>query len=334
VRGYGTIGKRVAYAVSQQRDMEVVGVVKTRPTFEAWAAIGNGFRLFTPADRVPAMEEAGLEVAGTQEELVEMADLVVDATPGKMGTRMADLYRSKGTKAIFQGGEAHEVAGVSFNAYASYDGAIGEDYVRVVSCNTTGLTRSLYPLHAEGLVEEVLATMVRRSADPGDSKKGPINAIEPSLKVPSHHGPDVRTVIPDMPISTVAVKVPTTLMHLHAIAVRLRRSVTPEEVLGLWEPYRRVMPIDGWKGMASTAQVMEMARDMGRPFSDLYEIAIWRDGVHVADGTLYYFQAVHQESDVVPENIDCIRAMLQLETDGQQSIEETDRTLGIGGRPA
>ncbi|MCI0496736.1 MAG: type II glyceraldehyde-3-phosphate dehydrogenase [Thermoplasmata archaeon] len=332
INGYGTIGKRVALAVKAQKDMKVVGVVKTRPTFEAWTAVENGFKLYTPSKSVAAMEEAGLAVAGTQEELIEEADLVVDATPGKIGDEMAALYRSLGKKAIFQGGEEHELCGTSFNAYSNYSEALGKDLVRVVSCNTTGLARTLYPLWEAGYVRGVLATMVRRAADPGDSKKGPINAIEPSLKVPSHHGPDVQTVIPGLPISTVAVKVPTTLMHLHSVAVELKKNVKPETIIDRWSPLRRIMLIDGSKGLPSTAQVMEMARDMGRPFSDLWEIAVWRDGVHVKDGVLYYFQAVHQESDVIPENVDCIRAMLQMETDPQRSIDETDRRMGVGVR--
>ena len=84
--------------------------------------------------------------------------------------------------------------------------------------------------------------------------------------------------------------------------------------------------------MRSTAQIMEIARDLGRSRSDLYEVALWEDGVHVVDGTqLYYFQAVHQESDVVPENIDAVRALLELEKDAHRSIAKTDRSLGIGG---
>ncbi len=51
--------------------------------------------------------------------------------------------------------------------------------------------------------------------------------------------------------------------------------------------------------------------------------------MHVVDGTLYYFQAVHQEADVVPENVDAIRAMLELETDRGASIRKTDLSLGI-----
>ena len=40
-------------------------------------------------------------------------------------------------------------------------------------------------------------------------------------------------------------------------------------------------------------------------------------------------QAVHQESDVVPENVDAIRAMLELEEDGEKSILKTNKAMGI-----
>ena len=43
VNGIGTIGKRVADAVSAQDDMEIVGVCKTKPDFEAMCAIKKGY---------------------------------------------------------------------------------------------------------------------------------------------------------------------------------------------------------------------------------------------------------------------------------------------------
>ena len=39
VNGFGTIGKRAAWAVSKQDDMEIVGVTKTRPSYEAKLAV-------------------------------------------------------------------------------------------------------------------------------------------------------------------------------------------------------------------------------------------------------------------------------------------------------
>ncbi len=330
VNGYGTIGKRVADAVTLQDDMEVVGVSKMSPNFEARLAIDKGYPLYaTTKDVLPKFEKAGIKVHGVLEDLLKESDLVVDATPEESGFK--PVYEKAGVKAIWQGGEEHSLTNLSFNAAANYAECLGADFVRVPSCNTTGLIRTLYPLDAHLGIDRVLAVMVRRATDPGDSKRGPINAIEPELEMPSHHGPDVQSVLPKLNIHTIAVKVPTTIMHLHAVSVQLKRKSTEQQVLDAWRRAPRIKFVKGAEGVKSTAQIMEIARDLGRPRSDLYEIAVWEDGVHVVDGTqLYYFQAVHQESDVVPENVDAIRAMLELEKDGRKSIEKTDRTLGIG----
>lgn len=328
INGYGTIGKRVADAVALQDDMEIIGVTKRRPTFEARMAIKNGF-LFYAADKefVKDFEAENIPVQGTLKDLLQEADIVVDCTPKKCGYK--SMYEEAGKKAIFQGGEKHELTGLSFNALANYKKAISADYVRVVSCNTTGLCRTLFPLEESFGIENVTAVMIRRAADPWDSKNGPINAIEPVLKVPSHHGPDVQSVMPNLNIQTTAVKVPTTIMHLHSVVVRLRDKTTTEDVIDTWEKTPRVRFVCAKHGIKSTAQIMELARDLGNKRSDLFEIALWRDGVHVVDNVLYYYQAIHQEADVVPENVDAIRAMCNLETDNMRSIKKTDKAMGI-----
>ena len=67
----------------------------------------------------------------------------------------------------------------------------------------------------------------------------------------------------------------------------------------------------------TTAEVMEMARDIGRKWGDLHEIFVWEDGVKLVGDRLYYFQAIHQESDVIPENVDCIRALMGVKKTGR-----------------
>ncbi len=330
INGYGTIGKRVADAVALQGDMRVAGVVKTKPDFEAKVALRKEYSLYASSpESLAKFEKAGVKASGVLEDLLKETDLVVDCTPEESGYK--SLYEKAEVKAIWQGGEDHSLTNLSFNAAANYEDCLGAPFVRVPSCNTTGLIRTLYPLDAHIGVEKVLAVMVRRATDPGDSKKGPINAIEPELEMPSHHGPDVQSVLPDLDIHTIAVKVPTTIMHLHTLAVDLKKSADATQILDVWKRFPRIMSVSGGDGIKSTAQIMEMARDLSRSRSDLYEIAVWRDGVHVVDGKrLYYFQAVHQESDVVPENVDAIRALLELEKDGRKSMEKTDRSLGIG----
>ena len=89
------------------------------------------------------------------------------------------------------------MTGNSYTSSANHVQNLNVQGTRVVSCNTTGLSRTLVPLYEHCGELSVECTMIRRAADPGDSSKGPINAIKPVLKVPSHHGPDVMTVKPE-----------------------------------------------------------------------------------------------------------------------------------------
>ncbi|MCL7414976.1 MAG: type II glyceraldehyde-3-phosphate dehydrogenase [ANME-2 cluster archaeon] len=332
INGYGTIGKRVADAVTAQDDMEIAGVVKTRPSFEAKLANDRKFDLYAASpDKIDSFNQAGLEVSGTLDDLLADVDLVVDCTPGGVGAAYKELYQKHGIKAIWQGGEDHEVAGFSFNSEANYSDAIGRDFTRVVSCNTTGLTRALYPLDQTFGIKKSRVTLMRRAADPGNIKSGPINAIIPNpISLPSHHGPDVNSILPHLKIATVAVKLSTTLMHFHALNVELDSDFEPQDIIDLYAARPRIRFVSGADKITSTAEVMELARDLGRSRSDMFENVIWKDSISKYQGELYFFQAIHQESDVVPENVDAIRAMCELESDGEKSIAMTNKTMGIG----
>ena len=328
INGYGTIGKRVADAVSKQRDMQIVGVVKRTPDYLSRIAAEKHKLYVSDESGLKGFEESGIKTHGTVEDLLNDCDIVVDSTPEGMGDKNKELYLKHNVKAIFQGGEKDTVAEASFNAYANYDEAVGKNFVRVVSCNTTALMRSLYPIYSELGIKKVNATLVRRGTDPNDHKKGPMNAIEPSFSFPSHHAIDAKTIIKDLNIDSMALKVPTTLMHTHVVLVDLGKEAKATDVLELWGKYRRIKFFNSKDGYKSTAQIMDFAREIGRDRSDLFELAIWKDSTHVNGGTLSYIQAVHQESIVVPENIDAIRAMAG-NVPKEESIRITDSTLGI-----
>lgn len=329
INGYGTIGKRVAAAVSMQDDMEVIGVTKTRPTFEAQAAAERGFDIYVPEGSLQAFKDAGMPAKGTIKDLYKVADIIVDCTPGNIGETYKKEYEEAGIKAIFQGGEDHSLTGISFNSTANYSESWGAQFSRVVSCNTTGLLRTLCPIDRKIKIKNAYATLVRRAADPGDSKGGPINGLEPSVKLPTHHGPDVKSIMPWLNINTMAIKASTTLMHLHTVVVELEKESTTEDILEIMKVSPRVRLINSKSGVKGTAEIMELGKELGRDRSDMYEIVVWEDGVKVVGNMLYYYQAVHQESDVVPENVDCIRSMCKLEENPAVSVAKTNKTLGI-----
>jgi len=331
INGYGTIGKRVADAVAAQDDMEIVGVVKTRPSFEAKIALEKGYALYAAAEEnTGEFRKSKIEVSGTLEDLLDKADIVIDATPGDTGEEYKKLYEKHGVRAIWQGGEEHELTGFSFNSEANYSDALGRDFARVVSCNTTGLVRVLYALDTAYGVRKARVTLMRRAADPNDIKTGPINALVPDpIKLPSHHGPDVNSILPHIDITTMAVKTSTTLMHLHALNVELNKTCSEDDIIQLFAGRPRIRLVSSKDRIKSTAEAMEFAKDIGRPRGDMWENVVWKDSIAINKGELYFFQAIHQESDVVPENVDAIRALTGMEKDGESSIKKTNRALGI-----
>jgi glyceraldehyde-3-phosphate dehydrogenase (NAD(P)) len=332
VNGYGTIGKRVADAILKQKDMTLVGVTKTKPNYEARLAAERGINVYaSSADNIKLFDGASYRIAGTIDDLIRSADVVVDCTPGKVGATYKPLYEKYKVKAIFQGGEKHETAGFSFNAYCNYKSALGRDLVRVVSCNTTGLCRVIYALDKGFGVKKVRALLVRRGADPAENSKGPINSIVPDpVTIPSHHGPDVQKVLPHIDITTAALAAPTTLMHVHVLNMELNRDATEQEIIDTLSSYRRIRLFSSAEGISSTSEIIEFARDISRPRYDLPELAIWKESIKSFGREIYLSQAVHQESIVIPENIDAIRAIARITEDPEESIRMTDESLGLG----
>ena len=326
--GYGTIGKRVADAVRLQKDMELVGISGNSYNFRMETANLNKIKIFTVAEDTDFLAN-GIKPEGKFDDLLEASDIVVDCTPKKIGRENKEKYYiPKKVKAIFQGGEKADVGECSFVAQCNYDVALNKDYVRVVSCNTTGLSRTLHAIDNKFGIEDVTATMVRRGADPGDIFHGPINAIVPVLEMPSHHGPDVQTVLHNMEIFTTAMSISSTLMHVHALTCEMKKAIKAEDVIELLKNTTRVRIVRNAERVRSTAEIMELAKDLGGKRGDMHDICIWEEAVGTHGKKLFYMQAIHQESDVVPENIDCIRAMTGFK-DAEKSIKMTDKSFEL-----
>jgi len=331
VVGYGTIGRRVADAVARQSDMELVGIVKTRPDYKGASALARGYRLYALDEKSrQAFREKGVPVSGLFEDLVKASDIVVDASPAGSGMKNRPLYEKLEKKAIFEGGEKAEVGEVSFVAQCNYEMARGKKFVRVVSCNTTGISRLVHSLDKAFGLERAHVIIARKATDPDDPLKGPVDSVNiESAHIPSHHGEDVAEVMPGLDVVSMAFVVPTTRMHFHTVIASLRdKSVREEEVIHSLEEAPRIRLVDVGDGIMSTAHVMDMAREMGRERSDLHELVVWKHPMAVRKGEVLLHMAVHMESIVIPENVDAIRAMTGTHSK-EESMKITNETLGI-----
>jgi glyceraldehyde-3-phosphate dehydrogenase (NAD(P)) len=331
VNGYGVIGKRVADAVALQDDMTLVGVADVVSDYRIRTAVERDYPVYAAtSDAREGMEAADIPIAGTLEDLLGQVDVIVDCTPKKIGAQNRPRYQSASVKSIWQGGERHAVAGYSFVAQVNYAGAVGRDSARVVSCNTTALSRVLHALHRHGWVKRARAVLLRRGTDPWESHtNGMINTVIPETKVPSHQGPDAQTVIPDLDITTLAGAGPYNLSHIHFAMVETTRPVSVDELRdALWDA-PRIAFVRADEGLVALNSVIELMRDLGRPRGDMWEVAVWEDALAADDREVYLTFQVHNESIVVPETIDCIRALTGIERDGAASIAKTDAALGV-----
>ncbi len=334
VNGYGVIGKRVADAVALQDDMALAGVADVGTDWRPRMATRKGYALYgATAGHAGAMRDAGQEVSGTLDDLLDASDVVVDCTPKRIAAQNVGIYRARKLKFIVQGGEKHDVTGHSFVAEASYAGAVGRDSTRVVSCNTTSIVRTLTALKQAGLLRRARGTLLRRATDPWESHLGGImNTLVPEPEIPSHQGPDAQSVDPDLDVVTMAVKVPQTLAHLHYWSVQLTRPAGKTEVIEAFRSASRIALIRDRDGLTALNAVKEMMADMGRPHDNLYEVVLWEDMLRVEGDEAFYAYMVDNQAIVIPETIDAIRALTELETDAAASIRKTNASLGITGQ--
>ncbi|MBI2578316.1 MAG: type II glyceraldehyde-3-phosphate dehydrogenase [Candidatus Aenigmarchaeota archaeon] len=321
VNGYGTIGKRVADAAKAHSKIRLVGVSKYSADADASIARMQGIDVFVPKESAGAFESKGVEVSGTVEELLDKADSIVDASPDGVGRKNRVVYEEKGKKAVFQGGEEAGI-GLSFNARSNFEKALNQNFIRVVSCNTTGYCRILKPLTERYKIKHVFASLIRRGADLNDAKGSQLNSVE--WKAKSHHASDVQSVI-DVPMSSIAFKVPHTHSHINSMFIEFDGEKPGKD--DIYELFRneRVALLNT---AATSSQIVEAARDLGLKRYDIFMPCLLVNTYMANGNSVFLSFAVPQESIVVPENIDAIIAQNSAMS-REESMRTTDKLLGI-----
>ena len=157
------------------------------------------------------------------------------------------IYARYGKKAVFQGGRT-SVADV-FSSYANYERS--KQFLKLTSCNTTGLIRAVDCLDRVMGIENVIITIIRRVADPGDYHRGLTNALQVA-PVPNHQAVDLMLIMPHIKATGVLVHTPVTHGHIISVVAKPRRATTKEEILEAFDQHPRIRVVrlaDGFLGM-------------------------------------------------------------------------------------
>ncbi len=339
VAGYGTIGQRLADGVALQDDMELVGIADLAPTLSIQAlreknmigAGGKEYKLYlvAGADK-KEFEKRGIPIAGTFEELCSKVDIMLDSSPGGVGAKNKELYEKMGVKAVFQGGEKNSVADVFFHGYANYEKGVGADYLKLTSCNTTGLIRSVDCLDREIGIEKVAITIIRRVADPGDYHRGLTNALQMD-KAPSHQALDLMTIMPHIKATGILVHTPVTHGHIITVVASARegKKITKEMALEAFKKHPRIRVVSIDEGFKGNASFFKYARDLGNRRGDMYEIGLWEDSIVESGNDIMYAINIPQESVTIPETMDAIRAATKMQLTREDGTAATNKYLGI-----
>lgn len=331
VAGYGVIGQRLADGVKLQKDMELIGVADVAPTLAIRALKEKGMPydlyLANP-DNIDAFKELNIPVSGTLEDLVQKSDVILDATSAGIGAKNKELYAKYNKKAIFQGGEKNSVADVFFHGYANYEKGLGKQFLKLTSCNTTGLIRSVDCLDREFGVEKVAITIIRRVADPGDYHRGLTNALQID-KAPSHQAVDLMTIMPHVDATGILVHTPVTHGHIITVVASTKTEISKEQAIECFKKHDRIRVVRIEDGFLGNASLFRYARDLGNPRGDMYEIGLWEESIVKSGKDIMFAINIPQESVTIPETMDGVRAVMEMQKERLEATAETNKYLGM-----
>ncbi|MCX5773118.1 MAG: type II glyceraldehyde-3-phosphate dehydrogenase [Fusobacteria bacterium] len=331
VVGYGVIGQRLADGVALQEDMELVGVVDAEVNLATRALKEKGmtYKLYVAfTEAKAAFEKVNIPISGTMEELLDQVDIVLDSTPAGIGAKNKSLYEKKGVKAIFQGGENNNIADVFFHGYANFECGVNKDYLKLTSCNTTGLIRAVDCLDKIIGIEKIAITIVRRVADPGDYHRGLTNALKVD-KAPSHQAEDLMSIMPHINATGILIHTPVTHGHFISVVATPKNYISVAEVLEAFSLHDRIRVVSLDEGFEGNASIFRYARDLGRPRGDIYEICIWKDTIVKSGNDIMFGIHIPQESVTIPETIDAIRASMGMQVTSVEGVSMTNKYLNL-----
>ena len=247
--------------------MELVGITDVAPTLAIRALKEKGMPydlyLVDGADK-SKFDELNIPVSGSFEDLVSKVDIMLDSSPAGIGAKNKEIYQRLGVKAVFQGGEKNTVANVFFHGYANFEKGLNEDYLKLTSCNTTGLIRAVDCLDRKYGVERVAITIVRRVADPGDYNRGLTNALQVE-QAPSHQAVDLMTIMPHVEATGLLVHTPVTHGHFISVIAHGKQKITPEMALEAFKEHDRIRMVRLEDGFLGNASLFKYGRDLATP---------------------------------------------------------------------
>ena len=312
INGYGNIGRRLASAISGDKETQLIGVAKYTADDKTQEALRNHIDIYVPEEKIKEFTDRKYKVNGTVKDAVERCDIVIDAAKEGGGfLNKKNLYNPINRPAIFQGGEdrhgEYSVADMIHNSRVNYEKASSRAYVIQGSCNVSGMGRIIQPM-IEKFGDEITrydVTLIRRWADLEDIKQ-----VKDSIEWDAnpHHQDDVKDFIPSANLYVDAYKVPSRMMHLHQMSIRFKTKAPTKD--SIVETFRKEFGVAILNSASGTAQVRKKAMELGFPHGDTNMVHIHQEVVRVEEDTVKIPYSDDQTGMVIPENYLLLQSMV------------------------
>jgi glyceraldehyde-3-phosphate dehydrogenase (NAD(P)) len=108
-----------------------------------------------------------------------------------------------------------------------------------------------------------------------------------------------------------------------------KQDISRARALELFEQHPRIRNVKIADGFNSNTALFRYARDLGNKRADMYEIAVFDETIAKSGREFMFAINIPQESVVIPETIDGVRAALSMQTDRLEAVGLTNQYLGM-----
>ena len=289
------------------------------------------YRMFAAApgaaDRLTA---GGIPVSGSFADLLARVDIMLDSAPGGVGAKNKEHYVAAGLEGRLPGrgevrGRRRLLPRLRQLRQGRRQGLPEADLLQHHRPHPGGGLPSTGPSGST----KVAITIIRRVADPGDTHRGLVDTLQID-PIPNHQAKDLMHIMPHVDATGILVHTPVTHGHIITLVASLKRKPTKEKrsrSSGLtrasaWSAWPTASPPTP-RSSATPATWATPAATCTRP-------ACGRKPSGFSGDDLMFAINIPQESVVIPETIDAIRAAIPMQTDRAEAVALTNRYLGMG----
>jgi glyceraldehyde-3-phosphate dehydrogenase (NAD(P)) len=117
--------------------------------------------------------------------------------------------------------------------------------------------------------------------------------------------------------------------HIITIVATPKEKLSKENVVEAFREHPRMRVVRIEDGFNSNTAMFNYGRFLGKPRGDLYEIGVFEETIGFSGDDIMFAINIPQESVVVPETIDAIRAAMTMQKEALEGVGLTNQYLGM-----